>query len=116
MLVNFACHAAVVGGDSVISADYLGAVRDTIKKMMGQDTVVLFGNGACGDVCQIDVENPNRSERGHKWRARMGLALACEALKVVAAADPLPPEHIVYQSRAIYYDSGGIRDVWEEYA
>ena len=94
VLVNFACHATVVGGDHVISADYPGAIRDTIKKMMGQDTVVLFGNGACGDVCQIDVENPNRAERGHEWRSRMGLALACEALKLVAAADPLPTEEL----------------------
>jgi hypothetical protein len=104
VLVNFACHATVVGGDRVISADYPGAIRDTIKRMLGQDTVVLFGNGACGDVCQIDVENTNRSEHGHEWRARMGLALGCEALKVIAAADPLSPEETEMGLRKEYLD------------
>jgi len=87
MLVNFACHSTVVGGDRVISADYPGAIRDVIKKVEGENTVVLYANGACGDVCQIDVENPNRNEHGHAWRERMGLALAAESLKVMAASD-----------------------------
>ncbi len=104
IMVNFACHATVVGGDRVISADYPGAIRDNIKKLVGQKTVVLFGNGPCGDVCQIDVENPARSESGHAWRARMGLALACEAVKVMAATDPLPPEEIDMDVRKEYLD------------
>ncbi len=104
IIVNFACHATVVGGDRVISADYPGAIRDNIKKLVGQETVVLFGNGPCGDVCQIDVENPARSESGHAWRARMGLALACEAVKVMAATDPLPPEEMDIDVRKEYLD------------
>lgn len=99
VMVNFACHATVVGGDRIVSADYPGAVRDTIKKVLGNDVVVLYGNGPCGDVCQIDVENPKRSEFGHAWRARMGLALACEALKVMAATDLLPPEELMMEIR-----------------
>lgn len=87
ILVNFACHSTVVGGDSIISADYPGAIRDVIKKVESEDTVVLYANGACGNVCQIDVENPNRNEHGHAWRERMGLGLAAEALKVMAASD-----------------------------
>ncbi|MGB9595008.1 MAG: neutral/alkaline non-lysosomal ceramidase N-terminal domain-containing protein [Candidatus Poribacteria bacterium] len=90
VLVNFSCHATVVGGDNVISADYPGAIRDTIKKLLGDDVVVLYGNGACGDVCQINVENPSRSEHGHIWRKRMGMALGCEAVKVISGTDILP--------------------------
>lgn len=87
VMVNFACHTTVVGGESVISADFPGAIRDVIKKVKGDNTVVLFANGACGDVCQIDVENPKHHEHGHKWRQKMGLALASEALKIIAAMD-----------------------------
>jgi hypothetical protein len=87
VMVNFACHTTVVGGESVISADFPGAIRDVIKKVKGHETVVLFANGACGDVCQIDVENPNHHEHGHKWRQKMGLAQASEALKIMAAMD-----------------------------
>ena len=87
VMVNFACHSTVVGGESVISADFPGAIRDVIKKVKGDQTVVLFANGACGDVCQIDVENPNHHEHGHRWREKMGLALGSEALKIIAAMD-----------------------------
>jgi len=104
IMVNFACHATVVGGDRIISADYPGAIRDAIKRMTGQDTVVLFGNGPCGDICQIDVENPERNESGHAWRERMGFALACEALKVMAATDPLSPEEVEINARKEYLD------------
>jgi len=113
IMVNFACHATVVGGDRVISADYPGAIRDNIKKLVGQGTVVLFGNGPCGDVCQIDVENQARSESGHAWRARMGLALACEAVKVMAATDPLPPEEMDIDVRKEYLDIP-IREIPQE--
>ncbi len=89
VLVNFACHATVVGGDHAISADYPGAIRDLIQSVVGEDTVVLFANGACGDVCQIDVENLQRNESGHAWRRRMGIALGSEAMKVMAATDPM---------------------------
>ena len=113
IMVNFACHATVVGGDRVISADYPGAIRDNIKKLVGQKTVVLFGNGPCGDVCQINVENQARSESGHAWRARMGLGLACEAVKVMAATDPLPPEEIDIDVRKEYLDIP-IREIPQE--
>jgi hypothetical protein len=94
ILVNFACHATVVGGENVISADYPGAIRGTIKKILGQRTVVLFGNGACGDVCQIDVENPDRSEHGHEWRRRMGMALGGKAVQIIASTDPMSSEDV----------------------
>ena len=113
IMVNFACHSTVTGGGGVISADYPGAIRDSIKKMLGQNTVVLFGNGPCGDVCQIDVENPKRTERGYEWSARMGLALACEALKVMAATDLLAPEEIEIKVRKEYLDIP-IREIPED--
>ena len=99
IFINFACHPTVVGGDSVISADYPGAVREIIKQIIGQDTVVLFGNGACGNVGPVDMMNPNRSEYGHKWRKKMGLALGCEAMKIMALTDLLPPEEVKIEIR-----------------
>lgn len=113
IMVNFACHATVAGGDGTISADYPGAIRDVIKKVVGQNTVVLFGNGSCGDICQIDVENPKRNERGHEWRTRMGTALACEALKIIAATDPLSPEELGIDVQKKYLDIP-IREVPED--
>ncbi len=104
VLVNFSCHATVVGGDNVISADYPGAIRDNIKKLLGDDVVVLYGNGACGDVCQINVENPSRSEYGHVWRKRMGMALGCEAVKVIAGTDLMSESELQIEIRKSILD------------
>ncbi len=99
VFVNFACHPTVVGIDSVISADYPGAVREVIKLILGQDTVVLFGNGACGNIGPVDMLNPKRNEYGHKWRKRMGFALGCEAVKIMALTDLIPQEEVEIEVR-----------------
>ncbi|MGQ9607707.1 MAG: neutral/alkaline non-lysosomal ceramidase N-terminal domain-containing protein [bacterium] len=99
VFINFACHPTVVGGDNVISADYPGAVRDTIKNLLGQDTVVLYGNGACGNIGPVDMTNPKRNEYGHKWRKKMGLVLGCETIKTIALSDLLPPEELELEVR-----------------
>lgn len=99
VFINFACHPTVVGGDSVISADYPGAAREIIRQIVGHDTVVLFGNGACGNVGPVDMMNPKRNEYGHKWRKKMGLALGCEAIKIMALTDHLPQEEVEIEIR-----------------
>lgn len=99
VFINFACHPTVVGGDNVISADYPGAVRDTVKNLLGQDTVVLYGNGACGNIGPVDMTNPKRYEYGHKWRKKMGLVLGCETIKTIALSDLLPSEELELEVR-----------------
>ena len=91
-VVNFACHANVVRGNEV-SADFPGAVRRRMKAAHGPECVTLFANGASGDVCQIDVSNPEKEDSGFVWAEHMGEVLAgrvfeaCEGM--VFGTDPI---------------------------
>jgi hypothetical protein len=50
VIVNFACHPVHNGGEPRISAGWPGVMSNAIKSSLGNDCVVLFLNGAFGDV------------------------------------------------------------------
>ncbi|MCD6359321.1 MAG: neutral/alkaline non-lysosomal ceramidase N-terminal domain-containing protein [Armatimonadetes bacterium] len=74
--VNFACHATVAGTADLISADYPGALAAEVKRRRGEGVVTLFGNGCCGNLCQIDVFDPDRPRNGDELLRIMGEGLA----------------------------------------
>ncbi len=82
-IVNHALHATVVGG-SEFSPDWPGYMRQTIRGGIGREIGVVFLNGACGDVTQVDNRNPRAPEFGEAWGRRIGAILGAEALKVLA--------------------------------
>src|SRR5882672_5096873 len=53
VVVNFACHVTVMGGNQ-FSADYVGYLRRELKAVYGESTQIVFLNGACGDITQVD--------------------------------------------------------------
>src|SRR5579884_3155970 len=53
VVVNFACHSTVVGGD-LFSADYAAYLRKHLKAHYGENFPVVFLLGACGDITQVD--------------------------------------------------------------
>lgn len=54
LVVNFALHLDTVGGTEVC-ADFPGYLKRALQQALGQDTQVLFFNGACGDINHLDV-------------------------------------------------------------
>lgn len=74
--VNFACHATVTGAANAISADFPGALARAMKQRHGDDVVTLFANGCCGNLCQIDVFDPDRPRSGDELLRIMGERLA----------------------------------------
>ncbi|MEO0070252.1 MAG: hypothetical protein ABIK18_05625, partial [candidate division WOR-3 bacterium] len=82
-IVNFSCHCTVLGGE-LYSADYPFYLRETIKKVMGKEKTVVFLNGACGDVTQVDNLSDRPDEFGEWWARRVGQTIAAEVLKVLA--------------------------------
>ncbi|MFX0098895.1 MAG: neutral/alkaline non-lysosomal ceramidase N-terminal domain-containing protein [Candidatus Hodarchaeota archaeon] len=52
LVVNFAAHATSFSTSSRMhmSADYVGALREEIKAKLGKKVVVVYLNGACGDI------------------------------------------------------------------
>lgn len=81
VLVNFACHSTVVGGDQ-FSPDYAGYLRKHLKAHYGDDTTVGFLLGACGDITQVDNMSSAR-ESGPLYADMMGRKLAAEAVRVI---------------------------------
>jgi hypothetical protein len=81
-VVNFACHPNVVGGNQV-SADFPGALSRALKRQSGEACVTLFGNGASGNICQIDVNNPDKEVHGPAWSERMGEVLANDVAEIL---------------------------------
>ena len=85
-VVNFACHGTARPGGW--SADWVYYLEQTIRGVMGRDAVVVFLNGACGDITQIDNQDMRTVEIGEAASRRVGQCVGAEALKVLARAEP----------------------------
>ena len=84
-VVNFACHGTTTNPG--VSADWIYWLRRTITGAMHGGEVV-FLNGACGDVTQVDNLSLRENEFGAKWSRRVGQKVGAEALKVLCTAEP----------------------------
>jgi len=58
-LVNFALHLDTVGGTEY-AADYPFYLEQSLREKYGEQFVLMFGTGTCGDVNHIDVTKRER--------------------------------------------------------
>jgi neutral ceramidase len=63
--------------------------------------VTLFGNGCCGNLCAIDVYDPERDDRGHEWAAHMGEVLADDVLQALPHGERLTDPVMDHRSNVI---------------
>lgn len=77
---NFACHSTVVPGNR-FSADFSAYWREALGAPL------VFLNGACGDINQIDIANPDSKESGVDHARKMGRALAEATERALAGAE-----------------------------
>ena len=84
VVVNWANHCDVVGSEYGISADYPGRLRDRLKARYGEDTAVLFLQGACGNINHINPFDP--ATRDKQRYIAIGDALADTAIELADAA------------------------------
>lgn len=80
-IVNYACHSTTNPGG--ISANWIYYLEQTIKGAMGQDCVVVFLQGASGDVTQVDNRNPYQQRSGEEWARFVGANVGAEAVKTL---------------------------------
>lgn len=85
-LVNYACHATTFSGG--VSADFIAYIERTIRGVMGEEAVVVFLQGASGDVTQVDNRSLREREFGERWSRHVGTRVGAEALKVLVTAPP----------------------------
>lgn len=87
LLINHGCHPTGLAASSLISADFVGALRDSLRGPLGPGSCVMFLQGAAGDIKhgRLDGERPVWSADAPSTRAA-GVKLA----EAVAAALSAP--------------------------
>lgn len=85
-VVNFSCHATTSPGGA--SANYIYYLEKAIRGYYGKDCVVVFLNGASGDITQVDNRSPHPYPTGDRWAQIVGGTVGAEALKVLLSLEP----------------------------
>lgn len=80
-IVNFACHATTNPGG--ISANWIYYLEKTIQGALDSRAPVVFMQGACGDVTQVDNLSPWRSPAPEDWARQVGGRVGAEAVRVL---------------------------------
>lgn len=80
-VVNYACHATCNPGG--ISANWIYYLEQTIRGGLGTNCVVVFLQGASGDVTQVNNRNPQVNPAGEDWARLVGGRVGAEAVKVL---------------------------------
>ncbi len=82
-VVNYACHGTT--GPSGTSANWIYHLENTIRGAMGKDAVVVFLQGASGDVTQVDNRNPYVQPGQDRWGEIVGCRVGAEAVKALVS-------------------------------
>jgi len=85
-VVNYCCHGTT--GPGGISANWIYWLEKTIRGTFGQDAVVVFLQGASGDVTQVDNRNPYAQPGQERWGQIVGCRVAAEAIKLLVSMEP----------------------------
>ncbi len=80
-IVNFACHATT--SPDGISANWIYYLERAIRGYFGADAEVVFLQGACGDITQVDNAGPYANPNGEDWAQIVGGRVGAEAVKVL---------------------------------
>ena len=85
-LVNFALHLDTVGG-TLYAADYPYYIEQSLRKKYGDDFILLFGTGTCGDINHIDVTRQERLTTDFIG-GTLGATVGSEGEKLKTVAEP----------------------------
>jgi neutral ceramidase len=82
-VVNYSCHATT--GPDGASANWIYHMERTIRGMLGPQAIVVFLQGASGDVTQVDNRNPFIHPTQNRWGEIVGGRVGAEAVKVLVS-------------------------------
>ena len=80
-VVNFSCHATASG--PWVSANWIYYMERAIQGYFGAETKVVFLQGACGDVTQVNNLDPHANPDSDAWSQLVGGRVGAEAVKVL---------------------------------
>ncbi len=81
VVVNYACHGTTNPGG--ISANWIQYLESTIRGGLGTHAPVVFMQGACGDVTQVDNLSPYQRPKPEEWSRLVGGRVGAEAVRVL---------------------------------
>ncbi len=87
-VVNYSCHATTSPGG--ISANWIYYLEKVIRGGMDSGAPVVFLQGACGDITQVDNLNPEANPGAEEWARLVGGRVGAEAVKVLISMYPGP--------------------------
>ena len=79
--MNYACHATT--NPDGISANWIYYLERTIQAVLGSRAVVVFLQGFCGDITQVDNRSPWKSPAGEQYARLVGGSIGAEVVKVL---------------------------------
>lgn len=82
-IVNYSLHGTTWGGS--VSADWIYYMDETIKRALSPKAGVVFLNGACGDVTQVDNLSLETNREGEDMSRFTGARVGAEAVKVMVS-------------------------------
>ncbi|HYF37443.1 MAG TPA: hypothetical protein VD994_19230, partial [Prosthecobacter sp.] len=82
--VNYACHATTNPGG--ISANWIYYLEKTIQGSLDTRAPVVFLQGACGDITQVDNLSTYQRPAPEAWSRLVGGRVGAEAVKVLLSA------------------------------
>ena len=100
VMVNFAMHLDTVGGTEM-SADYPYFMGKVLKKVLGDDTMVFFGFGTCGNINHFNVKSPE-TLKGFDRTERIGYALAASVIRELPALERDDVSNLKSESEVLY--------------
>ncbi|HEV8334921.1 MAG TPA: hypothetical protein VGR67_00705 [Candidatus Polarisedimenticolia bacterium] len=86
VIVNFSCHATT--SPPGFSANWIHYLERTIQGGLETKATVVFLQGACGDITQVDNLSPYADPSGDLQARRVGGSVGAEAIKVLLRAEP----------------------------
>ncbi len=80
-VVNFACHATTNPGG--ISANWPYYLEKTLQGALDTKAPVVFMQGACGDITQVDNLSPYQRPAAEEWSKQVGGRVGAEAARTI---------------------------------
>lgn len=93
-IANFACHlTSLERNNTKYSADFPAfAEKNLMKHFKNEDFILLYVNGPCGNVCQVNVKDKSAKEVGIQHTQKMGRMFAESLLGAMEDAQLQPKE------------------------
>ena len=84
-IINFATHPAIIATNE-ITGDYISVLSREMKKILGQQFVTVYINGACGDINHVNPFDENTYTDKYKTYNHVGKIIAKKAVEALNAA------------------------------